>query len=107
MGEINAGSDGPMRMPFMPSESSDNKMTTAFCSYHDKTSESGKSDAAIKRGSKRLGNEHRGIRVIALADIEQPGYAADSPEILVVETEFSARQRQDYAVLGYFRRKLR
>ena len=42
-GVMNAGKLGPMRMSFMPRYSSDSRMATAFCSYHDSTSESGKS----------------------------------------------------------------
>ena len=42
-GVMNAGKLGPKRISFMPRYSSDSKMATAFCSYHDNTIESGKS----------------------------------------------------------------
>ena len=42
-GVMNAGRLGPRRMSFKPKYSSDSKMATAFCSYHESTIESGKS----------------------------------------------------------------
>lgn len=42
-GVMKAGKLGPSRMSFRPKYSSDSKMETAFCSYHEITSESGKS----------------------------------------------------------------
>ena len=42
-GVMNAGRLGPRRMSLMPKYSSDSKIATAFCSYQDITSESGKS----------------------------------------------------------------
>lgn len=42
-GVINAGKDGPSRISFIPRYNNDSRMTTAFCSYQESTSESGKS----------------------------------------------------------------
>ena len=38
-----AGRDGPSKMFWMPRRSSVSKMQTAFCSYHERTKESGRS----------------------------------------------------------------
>ena len=42
-GDKNAGSDGPIRICFIPSDNSDNRITTAFCSYQERIMESGRS----------------------------------------------------------------
>ena len=42
-GVMKAGRLGPMRMSRMPRYSSDSNMATAFCSYHDSTSDNGSS----------------------------------------------------------------
>ena len=42
-GVTKAGSVGPSRMFLMPSDSRVSRMATAFCSYQDRTSESGSS----------------------------------------------------------------
>jgi len=42
-GVMKAGKLGPSRISFKPKYSSDSKMATAFCSYHDIYSESCKS----------------------------------------------------------------
>ncbi len=75
-------------------------MHTAFCSYQDRTMESGRSLTPQFEG---LGQGHgdldRGVGVVALADVQQPRDAADVAELQLVEAVLAAGQGQDHAVL--------
>src|SRR3989339_866066 len=52
-GEMNAGNDGPSRMPFIPKESRDRRMTTAFCSYQERISDRGREFTSVLKASAR------------------------------------------------------
>ena len=51
LGLINAGSDGPRKIPFTPSESNAKKSATAFCSYHDNIIDNGNPLTSVSKAS--------------------------------------------------------
>ena len=52
-GVTNAGSDGPSRMSRIPRWSSDSRMTTAFCSYHERMRDSGSELTSVSNAPAR------------------------------------------------------
>ena len=58
LGDKNAGREGPRRMFLIPRCRSVNKMQTAFCSYHERTKESGSSFTVHPNASASLINAH-------------------------------------------------
>lgn len=75
-------------------------MATAFCSYHDSTSESGQIvDAALERVGQRQRHLDGGIGIVALPHVQKARERPDLAEILVEEAELAARQREDERIL--------
>lgn len=74
-------------------------MHTAFCSYHESTSVSGRSltvqPNAIRQCKRNLDGA---VRIIALAHIQNARQAADFAQIEVIEAVFAARKRQNQRI---------
>ena len=76
-------------------------MHTAFCSYHDSTSVSGRSlTVQPKASASASATRHGAVGVVALAHVQNARDAADLAEIQVVEAVFAAGQGQDQRVHG-------
>ena len=52
------------------------------------------------------GDLHRGVGIVALAHVQEPGDAADIAHFLVKEAELAAGQGQDHAILGHLLHEL-
>ena len=77
-------------------------MTTAFCSYQERISDSGRSlTPQLKAPARASGDLDGRVGVVALADVQKSRDAADVAELELVEAVLAAGQGQDDAVLGY------
>ena len=74
-------------------------MQTAFCSYQDSTSVSGRSlTPQPKASAEASAIVHGAVGVVALAHVQNAGDAADLSEVQVVEAVFAAGQGQDQGI---------
>ncbi len=74
-------------------------MHTAFCSYHESTSVSGRSFTVQPKASASAERDLDGaVGIIALSHIQNARQAADFAQIEVIEAVFAARKRQNQRI---------
>lgn len=79
-------------------------MQTAFCSYHDRTMESGRSFTPHWKGLRQRQCDLNGaVGVVALTDVQQARQACDGAEVHVVEAVFPTGERRTTVSGGVWR----